>query len=475
MIFLNNKRALALALSLSVLIPAMIPLFISPGSTQDIDKRLKNKILKGPGIKILTTVQDCRKFQDIMIHPNRYILSNSKIVPFPPPIVYDIYTKKLRTINIREMQGMPKPPKNLSKTDRLKMKRLGKYWWLTNIELIYYNPANGTAGVLIEKTETLRTVQGNPICPLCSEKSKLVEKYQRYYCYKCRKYVKKEVYLKDVRSYYYAGIDLGSKRVAWITPIAKGSFYSIGVDPDGKYFYFYDSISFYKRVKTPDKFSVYRFNISSRRIDWRYSISIPVRYKKNSPGSYSMRFFPSPDFSKIVFWEYDEIYDRKTRKGWLKNPQAQAYIIDIPSKSHFSVPIPVTPYGQLIDRENRYLLLGSNQLGMLFRFDLNNKKQDKRVRASRNIFKLILSAHSRYLYVFTKNKVEVRSWPSLKLIKNIPLKRIFPGITKLLVSEPVYVTQDGRFAAIGVLKKGRSGPWASSSHDDGFHLLMIGD
>jgi hypothetical protein len=69
----------------------------------------------------------------------------------------------------------------------------------------------------------------------------------------------------------------------------------------------------------------------------------------------------------------------------------------------------------------------------------------------------------------------VRNWPDLKFVKRIPLSKIFPGINKLLVSERMISLDRGRYAVIGILKKGKSGPWASSDLKDGFHILELGD
>ncbi len=471
----------------SILIP-LITAFPSQRSTITAEKKSSTKqikTLRGPNVKILKTIHGCRRFKITRIHPNRYILSTSLINPFPPPIIYDIYEERLIKLkSLRGIAGLPVPPNiPFTKENRAEISRLkltGRYWQWRSDELVYYNPEKKTAGILLVKSETVKTVQGNPHCSRCNQPTKLIEKYQRYYCYKCRKYVEEKEYLKEVKTYIYANMDPTSGRVTWMASLGHKWISSIGVDPGGNYFYFADTINFYKRDKTPDRFGLYRLNLKTRRVDWKYIIPISIRYKKSSASTYAINIFSAPDLSKIVFWEYDheERYDeggKRVWRGYLSNPSAQAYVVDVASRKHFSIAIPVTPYGHLIDRDNRYIVLGSNQKGTLHRINLKSRKEDLRIRSTKGIFKLILSASSRYLYVFTKRSVEVRRWPSLKMVRRLPLSKVFPGIKKLLVSENVYSTQDGRFAAIGILKKGQSGPWAASDHDDGFHLLMIGD
>ena len=479
----SSRKAIRIASAIIVSLVAIS--LLKPVSAGKRDGSKKIQKLRGPNIRILKTIHSCRQFKITPIHPNRYILSSGKAHHFPPPVIYDIYTLKLIKLRpLRETPGLPVPPnipdtrENRAEINRLKL--AGKYWEWSSDELICYRPEKDTAGMLLVRTNTVKTVKGNPLCRGCSKQAKLIKKFQRYYCYDCRKYVEESEYLGDVQTYLYANLDLKSNRVTWMASLGHTWIRGIGVDPRGKYFYFADTINFYHREKTPDRLTLYRLNLRTRKVNWRYTVPISIRYKKSSPSTYAINFFPSSDFTRIVFWEYDheECYEEGGKRVWrglLSNPPAQAYVINVPRRRHFSIAIPVTPYGHLIGRHNRYMVLGSNQKGTLHRINLKSGREDRRVRSRKGIFKLILSARSRYLYVFTKRSVEVRRWPSLRMVKRLPLSRIFPGIQKLLVSENVFATQDGRFAAIGILKRGKSGPWAASDHDDGFHLLMIGD
>lgn len=427
----------------------------------------------GPDVKIARTVHDCRSFREALIHADRYILSSAKTNPFPPAAVYDIRTGETRIIDLRRLRGMPQPPQATG-LDITRLKLAGSYWSIHSIDITHYDAEKNTAHVCMIKDEIKRTVPGNPRCAVCGGGTRLVEKYQRYLCDACRKYVDEKDYLSSVYALHYAEIDPAAGEVRWIVPVAEGSFFLLGADPAGRYFYFFDSVYFYDREKTAGDFRIYRFNTSSRSLDWRYTVNAPVR-EKSVARDYYIKAFASPDYSRLVFWEYEGGYDPDTKKGSLQNPPAQAFVVDVAAESHFSVPIPSTPYAGMIDRDNRYMLLGSNQFGTLHRIDLAARREDITMNGTRGMFHCALSPSGRNLFIFTKTGVEVRAWPGLRLVKTIPLSRIFPGVQVLLVSEQMVVTTDGRHAVIGVLKKASNGPWYSSDQDGGFHLLVLSD
>ena len=427
----------------------------------------------GPGIKLVKTVHECRSFKEALVHPNRYVLSSAKTYPFPPAAVYDIRTGEMRVIDLRALRGMPQEPRAAG-LDITRLKLAGSHWRIYSIDITHYDAEKNEAQVCLIREETKRTVQGDPPCAHCGGGTRLVEKYQRYLCDGCRKYVDEKDYFKSVYAIHYAAVDIASGEVKWIVPVAEGSFFLIGADPSGSYFYFFDSVYFYDREKTAGDFRVYRFNTSSRSLDWQYTVSAPVREKRIA-SDYYIKAFASPDYSKLVFWEYEGGYDPDTKRGQLQNPPAQAFVVDVAAKSHFSVPIPSTPYAAMIDRDNSYLLLGSNQFGTIHRINLATQKEDLTLNGTRGMFKAALSPGGKNVFIFTKTGVELRDWPSLRLVKTIPLSKIFPGVQTLLASEQMLVTSDGRHAVIGALKKGAHGPWYSADQDDGFCLLELSD
>ncbi|MCP4130887.1 MAG: hypothetical protein GY754_07880 [bacterium] len=439
-----------------------------------------------PGIKIIKTVHGCKRFLKERVHPNRYIVSTSQSRPYSP-VIYDIQKNKTISLpSIDKIPGLPVAIK-IPRGSRNRYKRngltlAGKNWRWYDKKIVYYNEEKGVAGIFLDQKKKRKIVQGNPPCPDGSS-SRLVAKYNMYLCDSTRKYVKEKVYIGSVHVQYYAELDLKSRQIRSMTPLERNwndpneqeGVQPIGVDPEGKYFYYFNKVFFYKKKQTPGHILLHRFNIEEKKVDWKYTVPVPVRYKGKTAPTYGISAMFSDDFSKIFFREYDQGMDYKPSVGWLKNPTARGYIVDTLKKSHITIGIPVTAYGQCFDRENKYLIVGSNQTGNLHRYDLATGKETRKIKSMKSIFKIILSPNSRYLYIFTKYGVEVRSWPTLKKVRTIPLRKIFPGITKLLVGETINVTADGKFAVIGILKKGKRGPWASSDRDDGFYLLSIGD
>ena len=437
--------------------------------------------LKGPNLKIRKTVHGIRKFKNFKISPNNYILSRSMDYK---PVIYDMNSNKIITIGaIEKLSGLP-PLINTRGMDRYQRSKLtveGKLWRWRTKNIVYYNGETGNAGVFLDKSQKVKFGTSNPPCP-GGGASEYIQKYGRYYCRNSRKYIKEKDYLKTVRKQYYAKMDTNSKRIVWMSPLERNwnhrneqpGVQPIGVDPSGDNFYYSNSIHFYKKTATSGHIIIHRFNISERRVDWKYEFKIPVRRKGSTAPSYGVRCFHSNDFSKLVFLEYDEApHGKKT--GYLKNPQAMAYVVDTSTRSHIALKIPVTSYGRLIDRENKYLIIGSNQTGYLYKYDLSSGKVLKKVYSGVHIYQLLLSRSSKYLYSMNKKYVDVRSWKDLRRVKKIPNSRIFPGVTVLLSTEGVIPSNNGNHAIIGILKKGKRGPWASSVFDDGFHILEIGD
>jgi|GEM_PF-1267029 len=441
-----------------------------------------------PGITIIKTVHGCKRFEHQQIHPNRYILSKGTTRPWAP-VIYDIQTnRKINLPAIENLSGIEKPIniQNLPRANRRYiingLKLEGKYWRWNDKKIVHYNPETGTIGLYLAQNKTVKTVSGNPPC-IDGSVSRFISQYNMYYCARNRKYVNKKNYLKQVNNSYYAEMDLKSKKLNWMTPLERNwnhpmeqkGVLPIGVDPSGSYFYYFNRIYFLNKKKTPGHIILHRFNIKKRKVDWKHTIKVPVRYKGRTASTYSISSFTSSDFSHIVFLEYDEGPHNNPAKGSLFGPKAQGYVVNTETRSHISLSIPVTSYGRLIDRKKKYLFLGSNQLATIFRYDLATGKLTNKVRSGRNIFKLIESPNSKYVYVFHKTGVDAFALDTMKKIKTIPLHKIFPGITTLLVSESMYVSNDGKHAAMGILKKKRNGPWASSDMNDGFHLLKIED
>ncbi len=416
-----------------------------------------------PGFRIKQTVHHCRVFEDSLIHPIGYILTSATNYS-QGPVIYDIARDKLIYFpKLGTIPGIPQAPDVQPGTDEYKkLRQQGGLWkWGFNSTIVICDPEKGYVGLLLIKETTERTVQGAPPCPNCNETSSYIEKYHRYYCYGCRKYVEEKDYLKDTSAYYYARLDLSTKKVTEITEIPVGNMKYLVKDPQDRYLYFSSQMYFYGDVNEIKNIKIARFNLQTGKIDWQYTMPVTPRKKSEDLSSHSLSAEISPDGKKIVFIEYDE--------GLLHDPGPQAFFLDVASRSVAQSSIPPTAYGRVFDRENRWLFLGSNQKGTIHRYNLDTGKEELKVQASGTIFHLVLSPESQYIMVFNKKKIEVRKFPDLELVKTIPLSTLFKGVNQLLVSEAMLTTADGKYSVIGILKT--DSEWAARDLNDGFYLL----
>lgn len=416
-----------------------------------------------PGLRIKKTVHHCRQFEDILVHPTGYIVTKATNYG-QGPVLYSIAEDRLIPYPpLGTISGVPEVPDAKPGTDYYKqLKREGRLWsWGYNSRFLSYDPDNNRAGILLEKNATLLTLEGNPPCKGCGGESVLIDKYQRYYCYSCKKYVDEKDYLQDSTVYVYAEVSLNPLKVRSIRELPLKDFRFLTITPDGKYLYFSNQLFFYGDVTRVDKISLVRYNTALGKFDWQHSFEVVPRRKSDELFSHSISVEVSPDGKKLVFIEYDE--------GMLHNPGPQAYFLDVEKKTVAVSSVPPTAYGRVFDREGRWLFLGSNQKGTLHRFNLETGAEELKVQASKTTFHFVLSPRSQYLMVFNKKNLEVRKYPGLELVKTYPLSTLFKGVNQLLVSETMLTTLDGRHSVIGILKT--DSQWASSDLEDGFYLL----
>ncbi|HDP81276.1 MAG TPA: hypothetical protein ENN21_10590 [Spirochaetes bacterium] len=435
-------------------------------------------------ISLLRTVTGVREFKNFQINPDRYVLSQMPERPWAP-VIYDIAEdKKLQLPEISSMEGIPREPAlPLGKERRYKMSELilkGEYFRWQAKQVVSFD--GKTAGIMLVKEAVKKTTDGPPACPKCGNSARLLEQYHRYYCDACRSYVDEKDYTATFYEPLFAAYDLASGLVSWTAPLEidlsnpmeQGGIEPLGYDHEGGYFYYSNRVFMYKNPRSSGQILIYRFNVNSRRVDWKYRVEAPVRHKGKTAGSYSMHYFASHDMKTIVFWEYDESYGVGTAKGWLNDPPARGYIVNTAARSHKEIPVMVTPYGHTVSRDNAYVAMGSNQLGSVELFESSSGKLVKKVNAGKAIYHIQQSPDGKKLYVFNRYAVEVYSFPDLKKIKTLPLTAVFPGITKLLVSEKVLSLDEGRHFVMGVMKKTSSGHW-SSDLEGGFQVYRVGD
>lgn len=455
MSWLNINKAHREDAMKAVTLLLILSLLITLGFTQD---------KAGPGIKIARAVHNCRQFSEHLVHPTGFVVTSATNYN-RGPVLYDIEAGKLIQLPLlKELPGVPEETAAKPGSDEYKKQKLeGGLWkWGFYTRILTWAPEAGYADILYIKDATVRTVEGEPDCPKCGEKSKLVEKYQRYYCYGCKKYVDEKDYLKDVQTYFIGRYDIKKKKVTEMNEVDAPNMRYLIKSPDSRYYYFSSQLFFYgDEVTKIDKVSVVRYSVEKGKIDWKHTFKVVKRVKSEDLPSHSLSAEISPDGKKLIFIEYDE--------GMLKEPGPRAYFLDVESKEVVTVPVPPTAYGRAFDRQSRWLFLGSNQKGTVHRYDLATGKEELKIQAAGTIFHFVISPQSKYLFVFNKTKVEVRAYPDLKLIKTIPLSAIFKGVNQLLVSEQMITTEDGKYSVIGILKT--DSQWASSDLEDGFYLL----
>ncbi|MFL5351070.1 MAG: hypothetical protein ACJ8AN_00415 [Archangium sp.] len=204
----------------------------------------------------------------------------------------------------------------------------------------------------------------------------------------------------------------------------------IGFDPTDTYFYYAVAVNPAGNV-TKDgytSFELARIHLETRAIDWTMTVDFPKRDKPITLVSGPKVF--SPDGKKLALVEYN---DKGNERDHPARPQQQVLVIDIPSKQVDSYPVPPTTYGTAFTPDDRYLLLGSNELGDVIRIDLDKKTIDAKTRGMRKVHRFVLTPSGKSLLVISNTQqispkvVEVRRVSDLSLQTSIPMRMLFPG------------------------------------------------
>ncbi|WP_232224590.1 YncE family protein [Leptospira fainei] len=231
--------------------------------------------------------------------------------------------------------------------------------------------------------------------------------------------------------------------------ILRNLMISIGIDSkNGIYYYRIEKNK--DNMGWPSSISIMSFLIDSKKIEEVASFSL-----EKIAGGNNIYFEPvvtaSSGFSKLAILEYSELVWKKLVKG---------HVLDLKSGKISDFPIPVSPYGVAFDPTNQNLLILSNETGKLVKTNLSSLEQETydSIRGARN---LIFSNTGRFVFVFVHGgSVEVRSWPSLKSLKKIPVSSLQTGQSAWEPGGSVFST-DGNFATIpesdAVSQLGKSG------------------
>ncbi len=375
----------------------------------------------GAYIKIYKKVTDIRKFGKEVVHPNCVLVYMSRSRSY---VAYNVKTGQRYNIP----SGF-----RINNYEKIKYYRDREYKSFSAGKVCMINPEKNEAGFL-----------GYAYNRNMPRKSK----YRNVYFYTC--------------------VDLETNSVKWTHFIGYRKYvWAISPDKSLNHLYYY-----YK--KAPFVYSFERLNLSTKQVDWKYDLRIKRRYvrtyKGMKPPSLQTPFF-TKNYENIVATEYDEA------PGKIKRPIVQTYIINVAKRKHYENPSMITAYGQVYDNKRSLYLVGSNQLSHLIQYYIKTAgyKKIRRVRVKRipkGSFHYILSSQNKYVYVLTKTVFLAYTWPGLRLVKRIPISRLFPGIPYFSTSESMWVSNDRKYAAIGIMKK--RGRYISSDRKKGFYVLEFG-
>jgi hypothetical protein len=223
----------------------------------------------------------------------------------------------------------------------------------------------------------------------------------------------------------------------------------IGFDPQEAHFYF--AFEQYapddKEKKGPASLDLSRIGLKSLAIDWQMTLDLPKR--KRQLAIKGEHF--SHDGTKLALIEHSE------RSYPTAIPPQRAYVIDLEKRTTDVYPTPLSAYGATFTRDDRYLLLGSNELGEIVRLDLARKRIDLKTKGVTLINGFGLTPSGKSLLVFANTilaspkVVEVRRVDTLALKTSIPMRLLFPGLDG--VHAGFVSTEDGRFLVSSICDK----------------------
>jgi hypothetical protein len=204
-------------------------------------------------------------------------------------------------------------------------------------------------------------------------------------------------------------------------------FHDVGFDPIDTHLYYATAVNPAGNV-TKSGFTsleLARLELKTRAIDWTMKVDFPKRVK---PLQLTQKVF-SPDGSKLALVEYN---DQGNERAHPAKPVQQVLVIDIASKQVDAYPAPLSAYGVFFTRDNRYLLLGSNELGKIVRIDLEKKKVDATVQGMKRIHHFLPTPSGKTFLVLSDTLraspkvIEVRRVADLKLQTSIPVRMLYP-------------------------------------------------
>ena len=161
----------------------------------------------------------------------------------------------------------------------------------------------------------------------------------------------------------------------------------IGADPTGAEAWF----SITETAGHKKSVVLRRLDLASLEIHDEQRIALIPR-GKGSDRDHAVTVHAAADFSQFAIVEYVEA-DVGMSPG-------HVYVVDPASGASFSVVAPPTAYGVAFSADNRYIYLGSAQLGTISRIDVVARKIDKQVAGPRYLHHLVISPGGGKLFAF---------------------------------------------------------------------------
>jgi hypothetical protein len=269
---------------------------------------------------------------------------------------------------------------------------------------------------------------------------------------------------------HFAHWDLASGSIDWTVPLQaeedRHGRAAIGIDPTGHYFYFAETTFTHEPANPYEPapmaaWTIRRLDVMTRTVDWSHTIPLPGRDQTKQALLGGLSVHSSPDFTRFAITEYCEPSHGKV------SPPPQAWVVDVPSSSHWAFEIPRLPYGVTFDRQNRFLVIGSHNEGKLFRYNLATRKRDMVVGSIPAIQRAFTSADNRTLYVLSRHQIEQRSWPDLKPLRAYVPQALAPG-QSFFEPEGLAIMPDGRSLVMNETDK-----QIGAATQTGFYLLSL--
>jgi hypothetical protein len=189
---------------------------------------------------------------------------------------------------------------------------------------------------------------------------------------------------------------------------------------------------------------------------------------------YYIKAFASPDYSRLVFWEYEGGYDLDTKRGQLQNPPGAGLRRGRRGEEPLFGAIPSTPYAHMIDPRQQLHAPWEKPV----RDDPSDQSRDAKGRPhperDQGHVQSALSPGGKNVFIFTKTGVGAARLALPQACEDHSAFKDLSRVQTLLASEQMLVTSDGRHAVIGALEKERRA-WYSADQDDGFCLLELSD